>query len=202
MALHFGCGRCSSSCAVHWGWPGCICWKSTNTRLNMTEFWPGRRPMETRFVEPLHVQFAIHVVLLTLMAVATFIDIDEQTIPDAVTVPGTIIALLLAAFCTSPALPSLQVDVHLPRPDQLVSPLRFDYPFTPSNEEAGAFFCKAEFRWQLAWRFIGCGALRCCRGGRAVRRAHWQSMARDVATNCRPVSEIVCGITMAIAGTC
>ena len=38
--------------------------------------------------------FFAHAVLFWLMLVATFIDIDEKTIPDYVTIPGTLIALL------------------------------------------------------------------------------------------------------------
>jgi len=45
----------------------------------------------------LHLEYLAHVVLISLMIVATFIDIDEQIIPDTVTVPGTMIGLLLAA---------------------------------------------------------------------------------------------------------
>lgn len=36
-----------------------------------------------------------HALMLTLLMIATFIDFDEQTIPDAVTVPGTLLALSL-----------------------------------------------------------------------------------------------------------
>jgi prepilin signal peptidase PulO-like enzyme (type II secretory pathway) len=43
----------------------------------------------------LHSQFLAHVILISLMAMATFIDFDEQTIPDSITVPGTLIGLLL-----------------------------------------------------------------------------------------------------------
>ena len=39
------------------------------------------------------VAFLAHAVLFWLMLVATFIDIDEKTIPDFVTIPGTLIAL-------------------------------------------------------------------------------------------------------------
>ena len=39
-----------------------------------------------------------HFVLITLMTIATFIDFDEQSIPDTVTIPGTAIGLLGAAF--------------------------------------------------------------------------------------------------------
>jgi prepilin signal peptidase PulO-like enzyme (type II secretory pathway) len=45
----------------------------------------------------LHVQYACHVLLFSLMLVATFIDFDEQTIPDAITVPGAIVGMLLMA---------------------------------------------------------------------------------------------------------
>ena len=46
----------------------------------------------------LHGQFLGHFVLITLMTVATFIDFDEQSIPDTVTIPGTLIGLLGAAL--------------------------------------------------------------------------------------------------------
>jgi prepilin signal peptidase PulO-like enzyme (type II secretory pathway) len=46
----------------------------------------------------LHGQFIGHFVLITLMTIATFIDFDEQSIPDTVTIPGTVIGLLGAAF--------------------------------------------------------------------------------------------------------
>ncbi len=46
----------------------------------------------------LHVQFLAHAALLLLMTIATFIDIDERTIPDLVTVPGTLLALFGSAL--------------------------------------------------------------------------------------------------------
>ncbi len=46
----------------------------------------------------LHYQFFAHFVLFVLMMIATFIDFDEQSIPDYVTIPGTVIGLLGAAF--------------------------------------------------------------------------------------------------------
>ncbi len=45
-----------------------------------------------------HRIFLGHAVLLMLMVAATFIDFDEQTIPDIITVPGTLFALLLGAI--------------------------------------------------------------------------------------------------------
>ena len=60
---------------------------------NVRADWPGIRPAGAAFAATLHWQFAIHIGLIMLMAVATFIDIDEQTIPDSLTIPGTIAAL-------------------------------------------------------------------------------------------------------------
>ena len=42
---------------------------------------------------------------MALMLVATFIDFDEKTIPDEITIPGTLLGLLFAA---------LWPDSHLP----------------------------------------------------------------------------------------
>ncbi|MCR9295914.1 MAG: A24 family peptidase [bacterium] len=55
-------------------------------------------PLPAVLVQQLHWQFIAHFVLFTLMLVATFIDFDEQSIPDFCTVPGTVIGLLGAAF--------------------------------------------------------------------------------------------------------
>ena len=52
-------------------------------------------------ITALHWQFLGHFVLLALMAIATFIDFDEQSIPDYVTVPGTLIGLLGAAIASA-----------------------------------------------------------------------------------------------------
>lgn len=50
-------------------------------------------------INVLRCQYAVHMLLISLMLVATFIDFDEQMIPDAITVPGTLAALaLLWAF--------------------------------------------------------------------------------------------------------
>ena len=42
--------------------------------------------------------FAGHSLLIVLMLIATFIDFDEKTIPDWITIPGTLTALAIAAF--------------------------------------------------------------------------------------------------------
>ncbi len=53
----------------------------------------------------LHAHVFAHLILISLMIVATFIDIDEKTIPDAITVPGMLIALLLATAIPTSLLP-------------------------------------------------------------------------------------------------
>jgi len=57
----------------------------------------------------LHAQYTSHVILISLMIVATFIDFDEQTIPDAITVPGTLIGLVLMALWPVAAPPVAEV---------------------------------------------------------------------------------------------
>ncbi len=52
-------------------------------------------------------QFASHVLLILLMTVATFIDFDEKTIPDAITIPGTLLGLVLMT-CVPQALPPIE----------------------------------------------------------------------------------------------
>jgi prepilin signal peptidase PulO-like enzyme (type II secretory pathway) len=53
----------------------------------------------------LHNQFVSHAILLALMMVATFIDFDEKTIPDEITIPGTLCGLLLSAIWPDSSLP-------------------------------------------------------------------------------------------------
>ena len=55
----------------------------------------------------LHLQFAAHVVLIGLMLAASMIDVDEKTIPDEITVVGTLVALLAAAAWPESLLPEI-----------------------------------------------------------------------------------------------
>lgn len=55
--------------------------------------------------ESLQAAFLLHATLLPLLCIATFIDFDEQTIPDAVTLPGTLMGLLFAATIPAASLP-------------------------------------------------------------------------------------------------
>ena len=55
----------------------------------------------------LHIQFLTHAFLLTLMLAGSLIDVDEKTIPDAITVPGTLVGLALAAVFPWALLPDV-----------------------------------------------------------------------------------------------
>jgi prepilin signal peptidase PulO-like enzyme (type II secretory pathway) len=72
----------------------------------------------------LHHQFVSHAILFSLMIVATFIDFDEKTIPDEITIPGTLCGLLLAAAWPDSGLP---VD-RLMIPPPILPPLRAYQP--------------------------------------------------------------------------
>jgi prepilin signal peptidase PulO-like enzyme (type II secretory pathway) len=54
----------------------------------------------------LHAQFLAHAVLFVLLMAATFIDFDELTIPDAITMPGTLVGLTIVALLPSALLPA------------------------------------------------------------------------------------------------
>jgi prepilin signal peptidase PulO-like enzyme (type II secretory pathway) len=69
----------------------------------------GRVPTPPVAAADLHWEYLSHIVLITLMMVATFIDFDEKTIPDTITVPGTMIGFLIATIAPSSLLPSFFV---------------------------------------------------------------------------------------------
>ena len=63
--------------------------------------WPGvfRVAATITTFEPWNTRiFFAHAALLLLMTAATFIDFDEQTIPDLITIPGTILGLMFASI--------------------------------------------------------------------------------------------------------
>lgn len=52
-----------------------------------------------------HAQFVAHALLVVLMLAASLIDLDEKTIPDGITVPGTLMGLALAVLLPGSRLP-------------------------------------------------------------------------------------------------
>lgn len=96
----------------------------------------------------LHLQFLSHSILLGLMLIATFIDFDEQTIPDEVTVPGALIGLLLAGLAPWSTL--LTTNIQVAAVNQLL-PLQFSTPKPwpkSMDEPTGLFIAVACY---LAW---------------------------------------------------
>lgn len=69
--------------------------------------WPTFPGAVAPSLATLHAQYFAHVTLICLMLVATFIDFDEQTIPDAITIPGVVVGLLFAALLPAAALPTV-----------------------------------------------------------------------------------------------
>lgn len=55
----------------------------------------------------LHAQYLSHLVLISLMVVATFTDFYDRTIPDEITLPGAIAGLVLAAVLPMSLLPTV-----------------------------------------------------------------------------------------------
>ena len=84
-------------------------------------------PWLGRSILQLHGQFLSHALLLCLMTVATFIDFDEKTIPDTITVPGTLLGLFIAAI-----LPESPLPVPHPNNGQIVT-LLTTTPYSWSN---------------------------------------------------------------------
>ena len=65
--------------------------------------------------------FLFHSVLIALMTVATFIDFDEQTIPDWITIPGTLVAILAHALFPELRLPVVSMEMLSVQ----IAPLRY-----------------------------------------------------------------------------
>lgn len=76
--------------------------------------------------------YAFHLILLLLMVAATFIDFDEYTIPDILTVPGTIIALVCAAVWWELYIPV----VYIPFPDGPPRTVNFTWFTLPYAQDA------------------------------------------------------------------
>jgi len=85
---------------------------------------PGMpRPARDGILAILHAQYVSHVILIVLMLVASLIDADEKIIPDTITVPGTLLGLLLAALYPWSMLPAaVDLPNHTIRFLQIASP--------------------------------------------------------------------------------
>ncbi|QDV81835.1 Type 4 prepilin-like proteins leader peptide-processing enzyme [Stieleria magnilauensis] len=85
-------------------------WFVTQTGLLLPP--ADRVPVVIAGVQPwMTIVFVSHLIMISLMVAATFIDFDEQTIPDEITIPGTLIALVVACVTmTDSFLPALDLN--------------------------------------------------------------------------------------------
>lgn len=82
---------------------GLYWWETTALGLARGVAVPASPPLTFDFAGPslvlaVHLNYLSHVLLISFMIAATFIDIDERTIPDAIAVPCTLLGLWLAAI--------------------------------------------------------------------------------------------------------
>jgi leader peptidase (prepilin peptidase) / N-methyltransferase len=98
--------------------------------------------------------FAVFSLVLALMAVATFIDFDEKMIPDEITIPGTLIGLILAALVPSSHLPIVVNDFK--SKEVTLETLQFASPFPPGlwyTETTGLLVALA-ILWAWCFAFL------------------------------------------------
>lgn len=87
-------------------------WFETQTGLLLPE--PFRIAAGIKFYEPwMTIVFVSHAIMIFLMVAATFIDFDERNIPDELTIPGTLIALVLGSLSIEFFLPGTDVAGNL-----------------------------------------------------------------------------------------
>jgi leader peptidase (prepilin peptidase) / N-methyltransferase len=91
---------------------------------------PAERIAATLQTE-LHCQFVAYFVLIALMTVATFIDFDEQLIPDTITIPGTLFGLLGSASFAAwfPFIPFMATMAEMDAASLSAWPAWLDGPF-------------------------------------------------------------------------
>lgn len=80
-------------------------------------------PLPSAMMTMLHLEFAAHLVLISLMLAASMIDVDEKIIPDEITVAGTLVGLLVAGAWPNSLLPDFAHFLHLASPNDWPSAL-------------------------------------------------------------------------------
>ncbi|MFK8112307.1 MAG: A24 family peptidase [Rubripirellula sp.] len=100
--------------------------------------------------------FYSHLILMVLMMAATVIDFDEKIIPDVITIPGTIIALIIGA-CTVFVFMPTGLPVGPNGAAETVAPTTFDSPwFHRPNEWLGTPGLSAGLAIWTVWCFALC----------------------------------------------
>ena len=118
-------------------------------------------------------RYLSHIVLISLLAIASFIDFDEQTIPDLVTIPGTVAGLLLAALVPLSLLPVGGLD-GIESPLLVTSPFEWDAKL---NESMGLF---------LGWGCLLAWCLAVLPKVCTLRKGYWQGIRIMLASVLRP----------------
>ncbi|MFP6577013.1 MAG: A24 family peptidase [Pirellulaceae bacterium] len=136
-------------------------------------WWEIGRLEEAGLTATLSLRYLSHVILISLLAIATFIDFDEQTIPDLVTVPGTLVGLLLAAVVPVSLLPATGLN-------GIQSPLLVTSPFEWDSQLDGPVGLLSAWACLLVW----CLAIlpKVC----TLRKGYWQSIRIMLASIVRP----------------
>jgi len=133
------------------------------------------RPLPAGLAVALHSQFLAHAILICLITAATFIDFDEKTIPDEVTLPGTLLGLCLAA-----GLPLSHLPVLLPGVQPVICNLHFaspgPFPAWPNTWHGPVLASLAFTAWCLAL-IPATATLR--RGTLKAIQFYFASIARD-----------------------
>ncbi|MEK6249068.1 MAG: A24 family peptidase, partial [Planctomycetales bacterium] len=112
----------------------------------VTTLGPWYTPLSESY---LHGLFWGQFILIALMVIATFIDIDEQTIPDSLTIPGTLIGLILCAFNPWSLPPDVYSQVSFSG-QNYINFMHFSAPgFWRSNMDGSPF-------WPPLWFGLGC----------------------------------------------
>jgi prepilin signal peptidase PulO-like enzyme (type II secretory pathway) len=159
---------------------------------------PGVLPSAAT-LEIMHVVYLSHLVLVSFMLAASFIDIDDQVIPDAVTVPGTLLGLVLAAgypWCLLPG----HVELIPAGRGQFVEFVTFLYPSYMSLKEWPRDWGNVlTLALGLACYWAWCIALlpRLWRPSVGLRRALRYLFAHALRSDAWPTIA-----TIAVAGTC
>ncbi len=88
---------------------------------------PGQAALRATIDYLVHAQYLAHAILLLFMIVASLIDADEKTIPDLVTIPGTLIGLALITALPV-AMPPQEVALVAPPGAVWIEPLTLAAP--------------------------------------------------------------------------
>ena len=145
---------------------------ATGLALASLYWWEIGRFEELVLTTSLLSRYLSHIILISLLAIASFIDFDEQTIPDLVTIPGTFIGLLLAAVVPLSLLPTGLTGMELP--------LLVTSPFEWDRQLDGPVGLLFGWACLLVW----CLAVlpKVC----TLRKGYWQGMRIMLASVVRP----------------